>query len=52
LLSLQLPLKRFRTDDHLNLNGIEPITTTTTPEHVYQHGQPTPPSPSQIPSRV
>jgi hypothetical protein len=48
--SLQLPLKRFRPDDQLNINGIESITTT--PEHVYQHGQPTPPSPSQLPSRV
>ncbi|CAF2788936.1 unnamed protein product [Rotaria sp. Silwood2] len=43
---LQLPLKRFRTDDQLNLNEFE--STITTCEHVYQHGQPTPPSPSQI----
>lgn len=50
ILSLQLPLKRFRPDDHSNLHGIESITTT--PEHVYQHGQPTPPSPSHIPLRV
>ncbi|CAF4766441.1 unnamed protein product, partial [Rotaria sp. Silwood1] len=42
---LQLPLKRFRTDDQLNLNDYE--STITTCEHVYQHGQPTPPSPSQ-----
>ncbi|CAF2638292.1 unnamed protein product [Rotaria sp. Silwood2] len=42
---LQLPLKRFRTDDQLNLNDFE--STITTCEHVYQHGQPTPPSPSQ-----
>ncbi|CAF0983342.1 unnamed protein product [Rotaria sordida] len=43
---LQLPLKRFRADDQLNLNEFE--STITTCEHVYQHGQPTPPSPSQI----
>ncbi len=49
LLSLQLPLKRFRIDDRSNFNSLESITT---PEHVYQHGQPTPPSPSQLPSRV
>jgi hypothetical protein len=49
---LQLPLKRFRPDDQLNIHNIESITTTTTYEHVYQHGQPTPPSPSQLLSRV
>jgi hypothetical protein len=47
-LSLHLPLKRFRPDDQFNSNRIE----STTPEHVYIHGQPTPPSPSQSSSRV
>ncbi|CAM4949581.1 unnamed protein product [Rotaria socialis] len=47
---LQLPLKRFRTDDRSNLNEFE--STITTSEHVYQHGQPTPPSPSQISLRA
>jgi len=36
---LQLPLKRFRHDEQTNM-------ITSTPEHVYQHGQPTPPSPT------
>lgn len=50
LLSLQLPLKRFRTDGPFNRNGTH--LTTVTPEHLYLHGQPTPPSPSQAPFRV
>lgn len=48
--SLRLPLKRFRPEDRANLNDFESIITST--EHVYQHGQPTPPSPSQISLRV
>jgi hypothetical protein len=45
-----MPLKRFRADDQSNMNNNEPTITTT--EHVYRHGQATPPSPSQPMSRV
>lgn len=48
--SLQLPLKRFRPETPFIRSRIN--STADTPEHVYIHGQPTPPSPSQQAFRV
>lgn len=50
---LQLPLKRFRSDvtplpSSLTIKHSSSAITT---DHVYQHGQPTPPSPSHLLSR-
>lgn len=51
---LQLPLKRFRSDTNsigisiqssLTINNSSALITT---DHVYRHGQPTPPSPSHL----
>ncbi|CAF1646210.1 unnamed protein product, partial [Adineta ricciae] len=54
---LQLPLKRFRSDANSTMNGIQSLTinnpaTFTTTDHLYRHGQPTPPSPSHLLPRV
>lgn len=49
---LQLPLKRFRSDTtNQILNNIQSsltIQNSITTDHVYRHGQPTPPSPSHL----
>lgn len=49
-ISLQLPLKRFRGDND-NLISSLPSSLITT-DHVYRHGQPTPPSPGHMISRL
>lgn len=58
---LQLPLKRFRTDTNSIINSIQSSLTInnspsssslTTSDHLYRHGQPTPPSPNQLLSRT
>ncbi|CAF0728160.1 unnamed protein product [Rotaria sordida] len=55
---LQLPLKRFRPDTNSIINNIQSSltinnsTTLITTDHVYRHGQPTPPSPSHLLSRT
>ena len=54
---LQLPLKRFRSDASSAMNNIQSLTinnpsTFTTTDHLYRHGQPTPPSPSHLIPRV
>lgn len=55
---LQLPLKRFRSDTHsvvasaqssLAINNPSNFITT---DHLYRHGQPTPPSPSHLLPRI
>ena len=50
---LQLPLKRFRPDNDSIISHLQSSTTTTTTcDHLYRHGQPTPPSPSHLLSRL
>lgn len=50
---LQLPLKRFRSDATPLPSSltIKHSSSAVTTDHVYQHGQPTPPSPSHLLSR-
>ena len=50
---LQLPLKRFRSDATPLPSSltIKHSSSAITTDHVYQHGQPTPPSPSHLLSR-
>jgi len=51
---LQLPLKRFRPDTNSIINNIQSSlainnsSSLITTDHVYRHGQPTPPSPSHL----
>ncbi|CAF1072689.1 unnamed protein product [Rotaria magnacalcarata] len=58
---LQLPLKRFRTDTNsiinsmqssLTINNSSSSSSLITTDHLYRHGQPTPPSPSHLLSRT
>ncbi|CAF3409358.1 unnamed protein product, partial [Rotaria socialis] len=60
---LQLPLKRFRADTNSIINSIQSSLTINnlsssssssliTTDHLYRHGQPTPPSPSHLLSRT
>ena len=55
---LQLPLKRFRSDTNSIINSIQSTltinnsSTLITTDHLYRHGQPTPPSPSHLLPRV
>ncbi len=55
---LQLPLKRFRSDNNTLIHNIQSTliinnsSSITTTDHVYRHGQPTPPSPSHLLPRV
>lgn len=50
---LQLPLKRFRSEANPLQSSltIKHSSSLITTDHVYQHGQPTPPSPSHLLSR-
>ncbi len=51
---LQLPLKRFRSDTNAIINNLQSSlainnsSSLITTDHVYRHGQPTPPSPSHL----
>ena len=51
---LQLPLKRFRADANSIINSIQSSLTSNnssrlmTTDHIYRHGQPTPPSPTPL----
>ncbi len=55
---LQLPLKRFRSDTNSIVNSIQSSltinnsSTLITTDHLYRHGQPTPPSPSHLLPRI
>jgi hypothetical protein len=55
---LQLPLKRFRSDASSLTHNIQSSliinnsSTLITTDHVYRHGQPTPPSPSHLLPRI
>ncbi|CAF4703732.1 unnamed protein product, partial [Rotaria magnacalcarata] len=58
---LQLPLKRFRADTNsiinsmqssLTINNSSSSSSLITTDHLYRHGQPTPPSPSHLLSRT
>ena len=55
---LQLPLKRFRADNESTIHSsqmsltINNASALTTSDHLYRHGQPTPPSPSHLLSRL